>query len=209
MAPSLRYPFNGRTFYTDQETKPISEGVVLWRGYFQSVRPAVNRLLININISTGAMYQPGDLLSLCLNFLDHSRRPNALAASQLPGRERVRLQRFITGVKVTTPYRTHDPDRLRFVKRLTRESAQDRAFDTRDGQTMTVMEFFEGLNIQLQFPDLICVEVCTTLLYPGALSHPVARVGCCNPTGALRSPTRSAGSQGDVLGSDQVHTRVL
>ena len=195
MAPSLRYPFNGRTFYTDQETKPISEGVVLWRGYFQSVRPAVNRLLININISTGAMYQPGDLLSLCLNFLGQSESPDALSASKLRNRERVRLQRFITGLKVTTPHRTTGHDRSRLVKRLTLESAQDRTFDTRDGQTMTVMEYFYQLDIHLQFPDLICVEVCPTFLqFPGVISQLAARVWRCNPTGALRSSTRSARS---------------
>ena len=164
MAPSLRYPFKGRSFYTDQETISISGGVVLWRGYFQSVRPAVNKLLININISTGAMYQPGNLISLCLNVLGQKGKTDALTASKLPDRKRVRLQRFITGVKVTTPYRTQDPNRLRLVKRLTRESARERTFDVGDGQTMTVMEFFYRSNIRLQFPDMICAEVCTTRL---------------------------------------------
>jgi eukaryotic translation initiation factor 2C len=165
MAPSMKYPSNARSFFTDRETINIPGGVVLWRGYFQSVRPAINRLLINIDISTGAMYQPGDLISLCLDFLGKSRQPHALTASKLPDRERVRLQNFLKGIKITTPYRTHNPDRKRLVKRLTRESARDRRFDIGDGNTITVMQYFNTqLNIQLHFPDLICVEVSATFV---------------------------------------------
>ena len=30
-----KYPFNVRSFFTDQEKKEIGSGIVLWRGYFQ------------------------------------------------------------------------------------------------------------------------------------------------------------------------------
>ena len=178
MAPSLRYPCNARSFFTDQDTRAIGGGVVLWRGYFQSVRPAINKILINIDISTGAMYQPGDFITLALDFLNQSGRPNALSPRYgLPDRERLRLQHFVAGAKVTTPYRVHDPDGRRLVKGITRESARDRRFEIGDGETMSVMEYFQNqLNIQLQFPDSICVEVCMTLfLFPDGLSHLVAR----------------------------------
>jgi eukaryotic translation initiation factor 2C len=173
MAPSMRYPFNKRSFFTDQETRNIPGGVVLWRGYFQSVRPAVGRILINIDITTGAMYQPGNLISLCLDFLGKSGQPHALEASRLPDRERVRLwNRFLKDIKVTTPYRTHNPDRRRLVKRLTSESARTRTFDIGDGQTETVMHYFHTqLNIQLQFPDLICAEVGDKFFYSLDFSH--------------------------------------
>src|SRR6266478_3261564 len=196
MAPSLRYPSNARSFFTNQDTKPIPGGVILWRGYFQSVRPSINKLLINIDISMGAMYEPGDLIPLCLRFFGKkSDQPKALSSHELPDRQRLRLQQFITGIKVTTPYRTHERNRQRLVKRLTRESARDRRFDIGDGQTMTVMEYFTQLNIRLQFPNLICVEVSTILfLFPGSRSHIVALVWRRNPVGTLQSPTRSARS---------------
>ena len=174
MAPSLRYPSNARSFFTDQEIRPIGGGIVLWRGYFQSVRPAINKILINIDISTGAMYKPGDFISLALEFLNKIGQPNALAPSHgLPDRERLRLQQFITpGIKVTTPYCARDPDRQRLVRGLTRESARNRRFEIGDGETMTVMEYFYNqLNIPLQYPDLICVEVCVTLFLFSVGSH--------------------------------------
>ena len=164
MAPSLRYPSNARSFFTDQETLSIGGGVALWRGYFQSVRPAINKLLINIDISTGAMYEPGDFISLALDFLGKSRQPNALSHT-LPPRERMRLQKFVSGMKVTTPYRAHDPNGRRLVEGVTRESARQRTFEIDGGGSMTVMEFFQTqMNITLQYPDIICVEVCTTLI---------------------------------------------
>jgi eukaryotic translation initiation factor 2C len=161
MAPSMRYSFNKRYFFTDQETLSTSGGVVLWRGYFQSVRPAINRLLINIDISTGAMYQPGDLISLCLGFLGtRSGQTQALNAHQLPDRKRMHLWNFLKNIKVTTPYRTHNPNGRRLVKGLTPESARNRKFDIGDGRSVTVTEYFRTqLKKQLRFPDLICVEV--------------------------------------------------
>jgi eukaryotic translation initiation factor 2C len=169
---STGYPFNARSFFTNQDTKTIPGGVVLWRGYFQSVRPAINRILINVNISTGAMYQHGDLIPLCLNFLGRSKQPQVLTADQLPGRERRRLENFLKGVKVTTPYYARNPNRQRLVKRLTPESAQDRTFDIGDGHTVTVKEYFDTqLNIRLRYPGLICVEVRDICSYSLVRSH--------------------------------------
>jgi eukaryotic translation initiation factor 2C len=127
------------------------------------VRPAIGRVLINVDTTTGAMYNSGNLRDLALEFLDKPNQPNALAPLHgLPERERLRLQQFISGIKVTTPYRTHDPDKKRTVKQLTRESARNRTFDVGDGQTMTIEEYFlQKWNIPLRFPDAICVEVCT------------------------------------------------
>ncbi|KAI0267569.1 Piwi domain-containing protein [Russula aff. rugulosa BPL654] len=164
---SMGYPFNARSFFTNQDTKPIPGGVILWRGYFQSVRPAINRILINVNISTGAMYKHGKLIPLCLDFLGRSKQPQVLTASQLPGRELRRLQNFLKGIKVTTPYCARNRNRQRLVHRLTPESARDRTFDVGDGRTVTVMEYFHTqLNIQLHFPDLICVELASGAVIP-------------------------------------------
>ena len=57
MEPTLNpnCAFNVRSFFTDGGARNIGGGLVLWRGYFQSIRPAVGRMLINVNISTGVM----------------------------------------------------------------------------------------------------------------------------------------------------------
>ena len=163
MGPSQTWPSRGRSFFTDRETRDVGGGIILWRGYFQSVRPAIDRMLVNIDISTGVMYKPGTLINLALEFLGKPGEPNALARRWLPERERMRLQQFISGLKVTTPHNEHNPGRLRLVKKLTRESAQERSFEVADGQSITVAQYFqERLNRPLRFPDVICVEVCVS-----------------------------------------------
>ena len=170
MAPNLIYPFNVRSFFTDRETRDIGGGIVLWRGYFQSVRPAIGRMLINVDISTGAMYAPGPLIQLALAFLgfQHDRQDALMPNRGLPDRERIRLQRFITGIKITTSHGQRDRGqgpRPRVVKRLSKDGARDLSFELGNGQQQTVAEYFRGvLGRPLRYPDVICVEVCAPLL---------------------------------------------
>jgi eukaryotic translation initiation factor 2C len=172
MGPNLKYPFNVRSFFTDRETRDIGGGIVLWRGYFQSVRPAIGRMVINLDISTGTMFMPGPLIGLALAVLGKPGNPNALAPRQgLPDRERIRLQKFITpGLKITTSYDQRDPSqapRPRGVKKLSKEGARDLTFELTGGQMTTVADYFrQKLNRPLRFPDVICVELSTGALIP-------------------------------------------
>ena len=170
MAPNLRYPFNVRSFFTDSETWNIGGGIELWRGYFQSLRPAIGRMLINVDISTGAMFMPGPLMGLALAHLNLApNRPDALAPRRgLPDTERVRLQRFITGLKITTSHGQREPGRQgprpRVVKKLSKEGATDLRFELDNGQQTTVADYFRGvLGGPLRHPEVICVEVCMRL----------------------------------------------
>ncbi|KAG8837222.1 hypothetical protein FRC18_009742 [Serendipita sp. 400] len=169
MEPSLKYPFNVRSFFTDQETKDIGGGMILWRGYFQSVRPAVGRMLINIDISTGVMYKPGSLIDLCLDFFGKLGNPNLLSPSRgLPERERHRLSRFLIGVRVITNTssnsRSQNP---RVIKRLSTQSARDLKFKLANGSEQSVANYFNATyNRPLRFPDILCVEVGAGAMLP-------------------------------------------
>lgn len=162
----MKYPFNVRSFFTDRETKDIGSGLVLWRGYFQSVRPGIGKMLVNVDISTGTMYKAGSLLSLCLEFMGRGmNNPNVLAPKKgLPDRERIRLQRFISGVRVLTTHvgETGHVNRTpRVIKKLSSAGASDLTFTMREGGSLTVAEYFRRAqnNHPLKFPDVLCVEV--------------------------------------------------
>ena len=162
MAPNLRYPFNLRSVFTDSETWNIGGGIELWRGYFQSLRPAIGRMLINVDISTGHMYKPGPLIDLALAHLNPLlNRPDALAPRRgFPERERMRLQRFIKGLKITTSHGRQGL-RRRVVNKLSKEGATDLTFELDNGQQTTVADYFNGvLGGPLRYPEIICVEVC-------------------------------------------------
>lgn len=173
MEPTMKYPFNVRSFFTDRETKDIGSGLVLWRGYFQSVRPAMGRMLVNVDISTGTMYKPGPLLSLCLEFLGRGmNNPNMLAPKKgFPDRERIRLQRFISGIRILTTHtmQSGQPNRTpRVIKKLSSAGASDLSFTMREGGTLTVAEYFRRAqnNHPLKFPDILCIEVGSGALIP-------------------------------------------
>jgi len=162
MEPTMNYPFNLRSFFTDRETSDIGGGIQLWRGYFQSVRPGIGKLLINIDISTATMYKGGHLVDICLEFL-RKNNPSALFAQNIPDREFLRLMRFISGVRILTK-QTDSTGRSsptpRVIKRLTRAAARQEEFTLREGGKMTVADYFHrALNKPLQFPDIFCAEV--------------------------------------------------
>ncbi|KAF5390572.1 hypothetical protein D9757_002737 [Collybiopsis confluens] len=166
MEPTMKYPFNVRSFFTDQEKKDIGGGLELWRGYFQSVRPASGRMLINIDISSGTMYKPGPLINLCLDFFGKSN-PNILAPSAgLPDRERLRLQRFISGIRVETA--TPDGRRItRIIKKLSKHGAAALSFNLKEGGSMTVSDYFRNvIGHPLKLPQLICIEIGSGALLP-------------------------------------------
>ncbi|KAJ7879560.1 argonaute-like protein [Mycena olivaceomarginata] len=184
MQPSCDHPFNVRSFYTDRETKDIGAGLELCklifipmripltfqsgRGYFQSVRPGIGKMLINVDISTGMMYKHGPLMNLCLEFL-RTNDPRA-SLSRLSDRERLRLQRFISGIRILTNHLGPDGQRHatpRIVRKLSSAPANKLTFTMRDGQSMTVAEYFRRTqNRPLQYPDVICAEIGSGALIP-------------------------------------------
>ncbi|EJF61200.1 argonaute-like protein [Dichomitus squalens LYAD-421 SS1] len=172
MEPTLHYPFNVRSFFTNLETSAIGAGIVLWRGYFQSVRPAIGRMLINVDISTAAMYKPGPAIDAALEFLGVTPRgPLALSPRHgFPDRELIRLQRYLSGVRVHVdipgrPAAARRPARV--IKKLTRAGASQLSFTQRDGRSITVAQYFEAThNYKLRFPDIVCVELGSGAIIP-------------------------------------------
>jgi len=127
-------------------------------------------MLINVDISTGTMYKAGPLLALCLECVGRND-PNALAPKRgFPDRERLRLQRFISGIRVLTTQPGPDgavQQTPRVVKKLSTAGASALNFTMREGGTMSVAEYFQKTqNRKLQFPDIVCVEVGSGALIP-------------------------------------------
>ncbi|RDB20713.1 Protein argonaute-2 [Hypsizygus marmoreus] len=158
MAPimNINYSYNVRSFFTTAGKQNLGRGLELWRGYFQSVRPTLNRILVNVDISTGLMYKPGPLIPLCLEFLQH--RPNeAFRLAQMEERDRIRLGHFLAGLRV----RIGSPaGYVRSIRKLTPETAQNLQFTLRDGHVTTVAQYFQAhVNTTLRFPNVVCVQL--------------------------------------------------
>ena len=165
MEPNQRFPFNTRSFFTPEGRKAIGGGMELWRGYFQSIRPSEGRMYLNIDIATGIMYKPGQLLSLFMEFFKKND-PAAFSPKRgFPERDRMRLQKFVSNMRVRTAHTSKD--RTVVIKRLSSTGASNTMFTMRDNeQPISVANYFRlHANITLKFPDNICIEVCFYFIY--------------------------------------------
>ncbi|EIN04651.1 argonaute-like protein [Punctularia strigosozonata HHB-11173 SS5] len=172
MAPSLLYPTNGRSFFTSQETRNIGGGMELWRGYFQSIRPAIGRMLVNVDISTGMMFKPGRLFDLCIDHL--GLKPGDYAALSpargMPDSKRLQLRHFLMGVRVQVEVDTSGRPigDARPISGLSLAGASQEMFEMRSeqgGQMISVAEYYRRYkNRTLQFPQVLCVRLGRALI---------------------------------------------
>lgn len=160
MEPSMKYSYHVRSFFIeddqDARTGDLRNGLQLWQGYFQSVRPAGDSIMINIDITTGVVFEGGRLIDLCLKHL-HANDIKALVPrpnGTLHDRDRYGLQHFTHGLHIQTTIGQHSP---RVVRKFTEFGANK---ITHKDTGKTVAQYFhEIIGRRLQYPDIICVEV--------------------------------------------------
>ncbi|KAK7450614.1 hypothetical protein VKT23_012924 [Stygiomarasmius scandens] len=178
--PIMNHPFNVRSFYPiNGNRKAVGYGFELVRGYFQSVRPAIGKILLNVDITTGLFFRPGPLIEVALDFF--SRRggdPQLLTIRKgFTPKMRHSLQRFLSGVRVTVS----PSNRVVTINKLTEGGADAYQFQLREGgERITVAEYFRRQqNRPLQYPAVLCIltpkgaaipfEKCTVI--PGQIAR--------------------------------------
>ncbi|KAK0460469.1 uncharacterized protein EV420DRAFT_1532341 [Desarmillaria tabescens] len=152
MEPSLNHPFRDRWFYSDKVKAPlVNMPLEVWQGFFQSVRPALGRLLVTVDISAGVMFKPGSLVETCVEFFAGNRRDNPdryLRASgpqaMLPLQRR-RLQNFLFGVKVEAESAAGGK-KLITIHKLTERDATSIIFTPTGGKQTTIAQYFAQAN---------------------------------------------------------------
>jgi eukaryotic translation initiation factor 2C len=156
----LKYPTNSKSFFVPEHRRDIGGGVELWRGYFQSVRPGANRLLINVDVTSAMMYKSGSLLDLCLSFFDAQDPRMLMPGHGLTPRRRIALSNFLQNL----PVRAVHNNRNRVIKGVSAVGARNLMFDY-DGQQISVATYFQlHDNRALTFPDVVCAKVSACLL---------------------------------------------
>ncbi|KAJ7612202.1 argonaute-like protein [Roridomyces roridus] len=164
-------PMQGRSIFDLAQSTSIGSGLVVVRGFFQSLRPAVGRLLVNVDTSTAIMYCPGRLIDLCLERLGlHDARQ---LTSAMHDRQKRELQGFLKGLRVKTkaanePLNAEPRGSARAVVKLSQLGANELTFEMRGGGgIMTVADYFRRVSGRaLQYPQLLCVEVGKGALIP-------------------------------------------
>ncbi|GLB39886.1 putative argonaute family protein [Lyophyllum shimeji] len=121
----------------------LGGGLEAWKGFYSSVRPSHNQLMVNVNVCTTAFYTPGNLAKAMIEFSNASFG--------------ARLNAFVKGVRIRT---THLGYR-KTVKTLSRFNAQTYSFECAEfGGSVTVETYFKRkYNMTLKHPDLQLVDV--------------------------------------------------
>ncbi|KAJ4488415.1 Piwi domain-containing protein [Lentinula aciculospora] len=164
-----RYPHNARAFYSSVGKMKLP-GIELWRGFHQSVRLTREYALLNIDTTMTAIYKPGPLLDLCMDYMQF-RDTRELAFDQQGGSQFHQLGRFLNRLQVmllTTK-------RKRSIHGLV-PNAGGYVF-SKDGRDISIKEYLNvTYNIHLHYPNLVGVR----LTKPGADHQIVLPLEVCS-----------------------------
>ncbi|KAJ7168225.1 argonaute-like protein [Mycena crocata] len=70
-AANLANPNTGRAYFSDKDKQPIrGMAVELWRGFFQAVRPSIERMLVTVDTTVAPMYSSGPMIEVAMALLD-------------------------------------------------------------------------------------------------------------------------------------------
>ncbi|KAH8832904.1 argonaute-like protein [Flagelloscypha sp. PMI_526] len=159
--PSKTRPFNARYIYSDHENVQVqgrgAPPVDIWRGYFMSIRPAMGRMIVNVDISCGVFYRPGTFIEIICQFLGIQTHQ----LGQLPNRDREfrKAVRFFSGLTVEVT-QLDGSRKNRAIKGFFRETATQFRFTNRTtNQQMTVAQYFQSNQQPLTFPNLLGIKV--------------------------------------------------
>ncbi|KZT69027.1 Piwi-domain-containing protein [Daedalea quercina L-15889] len=164
-ATNMRHGFapDARAFFVQNGSRDMPMGLQAWHGYFQSVRPVLGKLLINVDVVNSLVYRPGDLTALAMAFLN---RNNIRQLDQISPQDFRRLKSHLKGVNVTVV--TSRTGRGRPIKDLVL-NAGGYEFE-KDGAVTTVRAHYQQAhNRPLQHPRIFGVRIGRDAVIPAEL----------------------------------------
>ncbi|KAG0335588.1 Eukaryotic translation initiation factor 2C [Podila horticola] len=172
--PAMLYTTVGRSFFTPDGSQPLAGCLEVWRGFYQSARPSVGRMMINVDVSATAFFQGIPLIEFVMKILG-LRSPDDFRRTS-PPLNWVKVERILKQVRVTTTHREKS-DRSFKVTGLTKNSANKETFkcpkttanphDPPEEEEIDLVTYFKkAYNRTLSFPMLPCVKVGKTIVLP-------------------------------------------
>ncbi|KAF9049368.1 Piwi-domain-containing protein [Hymenopellis radicata] len=233
-----KYPHNKNAFFMSDHKDnqkllyPNREpsSLLLWKGFFQSVKPTLHGVIINVDVSMAAIYVPQSALTTAMEFLQ--LRPHEQNKLILEPRHTMfqSLRRHLKGLRINVKSTSRQGSvATRTIRDLDSRGAMYEFVD-RDGRRITVADHFRRMhNIGIQYPRIVSVvlskpdaphpvivplEVCTILpnqIYrkrlPSELTAQAVTFGTTRPldrwkaiTGQGRDGRRDIYAQTPILG---------
>lgn len=102
----------------------LGAGLEAWRGFYSSVRPSFNQLMVNVNVCATAFYSEGNL----------AEAMNAFEQASFGAR----MSAFVQRIRVKTDHLGYQ----KTVKRLAKFNAKQHKFEAQELGMVTVEEYF-------------------------------------------------------------------
>lgn len=151
--PHQSYVQKGKSFYSPQGGLNLQNGIEIWRGFFQSMRPSPGRMIVNVDISATTFYAAGNLIEHCLQVLG---KKNARDLERLQPDELRKLESHLKNVRIRI--KNQPPSRIKSIKCLQPEAGYF-PFQV-DGMDTTVKNYYlEAHRIDLKFPRMVGVNL--------------------------------------------------
>ncbi|KAB5595254.1 Argonaute-1 protein [Ceratobasidium theobromae] len=168
------------SFFLPTGTRGVGLGLELWPGIFQSIRPAINSMHINVDTSTGLwdlpvvlhlltkrdVYRsnPGPVITHALEFLGRRQPADLSLQGRLDARDLRKLESRLKGLRICLTYVDSKP--AKSIQGLTNTGASSTMFES-NGQNISVAQYFQQtLRKPVRFPDLPCLKVSRTAVVP-------------------------------------------
>ncbi|KAI0048173.1 Piwi-domain-containing protein [Auriscalpium vulgare] len=157
-APLMRRSaYNRISVFDPSSRKLLGGGFELWRGFFQSVRPTIEKMIVNVDITTAVIYRDINVIEWCLQYLDVTDMRYLQSLTPQTQQWRM-LKQALRKVRVIAKTPTNRHNNGRPIKDLI-ERGGEYEFD-KDGQTTTVKEYFRTQHgIHLQHPALFGIRI--------------------------------------------------
>ncbi|CAG8488744.1 11583_t:CDS:10 [Funneliformis caledonium] len=164
--PSMQHVTVGRSFFTKAGAQPLFGGAEVWQGYYQSARPAQEKMLINVDLSATAFYESGPLVQIVTKILGR-RTPDDLRRG-ITDKELIRAEKTLKNLKIRVIHRGEATSKRNFkIVKLTPTPASQTRFDAGDGTTIDVASYFaKTYGRRLSYPFLPCAIVQKNVYLP-------------------------------------------
>ncbi|TYH03953.1 hypothetical protein ES288_A09G259800v1 [Gossypium darwinii] len=154
---SKRYCPIGRSFFSPDIRAPqrLGDGLELWCGFYQSIRPTQMGLSLNIDMASAAFIEPLPVIEFVAQLLGKDVLSRPLSDS-----DRVKIKKALRGVKVEVTHRGNVRRKYR-VSGLTSQPTRELVFPVDDNSTMkSVVEYFQEMySFTIQHTHLPCLQV--------------------------------------------------
>ncbi|KAL1687516.1 Piwi domain-containing protein [Schizophyllum commune] len=143
---------NAKAYFTNKD-RHVFQGtpIELWRGYFQSVRPTIGRLLINIDTTVAPFIAPGGVIDFMLSIIGSNNVAHLAIPETHPNFQK--LSRAVKNLQITVKF-NKAPTKI--IRGLEPRAGHFTFHNDQKGRSMSVQSHYHRAHgYRMAYPDII------------------------------------------------------